>query len=293
MTYANPDALVSTEWLADHLKDAGVRVVDGTYFLPNQKRDPKAEYQAKHIPGAVFFDVDGVADHNSPLPHMLPDADAFARAMGERGIANSDHVVVYDASGLVSAARVWWTFRIFGHARVSVLDGGLPKWEAEGRPVEAGTVTLPKTQYVAALDPARVRHKEQIRANIRAAAEQVVDARAAERWRGEAAEVWPGRRQGRIPGSLNVPYPDLLDPKAKTFLPADRLRAAFAEGGVDLDRPIVTSCGSGITAAILYLGLHLLGRTDLALYDGSWAEWGLPGDTPVASGPAGKDDARA
>jgi len=286
MQYANPDALVSTEWLAQNLGKPGIKVLDGTYFLPNMKRDPAAEYAARHIPGAVLFDVDAVADHNSPLPHMLPSADEFARAMGERGIANGDHVVVYDALGLVSAARVWWTLRIFGHAKVSVLDGGLPKWVAEGRPVETGVMKPAAATYAASLDPNRVRHKEQIRANIAAAFEQVVDARAAERWRGEAAEVWPGRRQGRIPQSLNVPYTDLLDPKDKTYLPADRLKAIFEGAGVDLSRPVVTSCGSGVTAAILYLGLHLLGKKDLALYDGSWAEWGLPGDTPIATGPA-------
>jgi len=246
-----------------------------------QNRNARAEYEQKHIPGAVFFDIDAIADKANPLPHMLPDAATFAAAVGELGIGNDSRVVVYDAHGMMSAARAWWSFRVFGHEDVAVLDGGLPKWLAEGRPVEAGTVRPARRSFAARLDASQVRDKQAIRANIRERREQVVDARAAGRFSGREPEVWPGRRPGHIPGSLNLPFTDLLDPQSKTFLPAEAIAERFRAAGTDLARPVVTSCGSGVTAAVLAFALHLIGHRPVALYDGSWAEWGLPGDTPV------------
>jgi thiosulfate/3-mercaptopyruvate sulfurtransferase len=281
MSYANPDSLVSTEWLAQHLEAPDLRVVDATWYLPSQGKNGRAEYDARHIPGAVFFDIDEIADTDSDLPHMLPAPEKFAARVRKLGLGDGNRIVVYDQLGLMSAARVWWMFRVFGHRDVAVLDGGLPKWIAEGRPTEDRPPQPRERHFTARYNHLMVRDREQVRANLSSRNEQVVDARAAGRFTGQEPEVWPGRRSGHIPGSFNVPYTDLLDGKAKTLLPAEAIAARFRKAGVDLSRPVVTSCGSGVTAAVLALALHLIGRNDVALYDGSWAEWGRPGDTPV------------
>jgi thiosulfate/3-mercaptopyruvate sulfurtransferase len=281
MPYANPESLVSTAWLADHLSAPDIRVVDATYYLPMQGKDARAEYNARHIPGAVFFDVDEIADTSVDLPHMLPSPEKFAARMRKLGLGDGNRIIVYDAHGMMSAARVWWAFQVFGHKDVAILDGGLPKWLAEGRPVEDLPPMPRERHFTARLDHSRVRDIGQIRANIDTGKEQVLDARSAGRFNGTEPEVWPGRRSGHIPGSLNLPYTDLLDPKDKTFLPAEQLAARFRAAGIDMDRPVVTTCGSGITACVLAFGLHLIGHKDVAVYDGSWAEWGRPGDTPV------------
>jgi thiosulfate/3-mercaptopyruvate sulfurtransferase len=284
MPYAHPEALVSTEWLAAHLNDGDLRLVDGSFKMPGIMPLAAEDYLAQHIPGAVFFDIDRIADHSSSLPHMLPGPVAFAAAASELGIGNDDLVVIYDSAGVVSATRVWWTFRVFGHRRVAVLDGGLPKWIVEGREL-SGEPPIPEPRpYKAQFNPALVRDKARLLANLTSKVEQVLDARTAERFAGTAAEPWPGRRPGRIPGSLNLPYGLLTDAKTKTFAPAEQLRRRFAEAGVALGKPVVTSCGSGVTACVLAFGLYLTGRNDVAVYDGSWAEWGLSGDTPVATG---------
>jgi thiosulfate/3-mercaptopyruvate sulfurtransferase len=278
------DGLVSTAWLAAHLGADDLKLLDGTWYLPMQQRDARAEYRERHIPGAVFFDLDAVADTASDLPHMLPAAEAFAAAVGALGIGNEDRVVVYDNNPMMSAPRVWWTFRAFGHAQVAVLDGGLPKWLSEGRPVEAGEAQTQPKRYSARLRPEMVRNREQMRENLTSRREHVIDARAAGRFTGAEPDLWPGRRRGHIPGSANLPYTELLEPASKTFLPRDRLAERFAAAGVQPGRPIATTCGSGVTASVLALGLHLTGRDDVAVYDGSWAEWGQPGDTPVETG---------
>jgi thiosulfate/3-mercaptopyruvate sulfurtransferase len=284
MTYSHPESLVSTEWLAAHLDDADLRLVDGSFKMPGMTPLAADDYRARHIPGAVFFDIDRIADHRSTLPHMLPGEAAFAASMSELGIGDDDRVVIYDSAGVVSAARAWWMLRALGHRRVAILDGGLPKWLAEGRAVTATIPSPTPRPYRAHFHPELVRDKARLLANLSTKAEQVLDARTAERFAGAASEPWPGRRPGRIPGSLNLPYGLLTDAKSKTIVPVEELQRRFTEAGVKAGKPVVTSCGSGVTACVLAFGLYLAGREDVAVYDGSWAEWGLPGDTPVATG---------
>ena len=272
--------LVSTEWLAAHLRDPDLRVVDGTWHLPHLERDARAEFGEAHIPGAVFFDVDAIADKSTSLPHMIPSEAEFADAVGGLGIGSSDRVVVYDLRGVISAARVWWTFRAFGHDAVTVLDGGLRKWRAEGHPVESGTSAPPRRPFTAKLRPELVRNLTQVRANLSSHQEQVVDARSQGRFVGTEPEPRAGLRGGHIPGSVNLPYDQLYRPDA-TLLPPNDLRRVFEAAGVDLGKPIVTTCGSGVTASVLALGLYVAGRPDVAVYDGSWSEWGGRVDTPV------------
>ena len=281
MDYVNPEALVSTRWLADHLDSPGLCVVDGSWHMPQLKRDARAEFEAGHIPGAVYFDIDRIADRANPLPHMLPDAATFAREVGALGIGNKSQVVAYDSVGVGSAARVWWMFRTFGHDNVSVLDGGLPKWLAEGRPVQIGPATPRASTYRARLDAALVRDLAQVRGAVANGGEQILDARARGRFAGTEPEPRAGLRGGHMPGALNQPYLELYEGEAKTMRQAADLRALFKDAGLDLSRPVVTSCGSGVTACNLALALHLIGKSDVAVYDGSWTEWGGRDDTPI------------
>lgn len=279
------DPLVSTAWLHEHLEDPDVKVVDGTWFMPADQRDPWREYTLRHIPGAVFFDIDEIADTESHLPHMLPSPAKFASCVRALGIGDGSKIVVYDAKGVHSAARVWWTFRAMGHENVVVLDGGLPKWIAEGRPVESGEPVLQERPFTPRFTAGLVRNKDQVLHAITSGSEQLVDARPANRFTGEAPEPRPGLRGGHMPGARSVPSSRVIAPDG-TMLPADALAQVFEAAGVNLDRPIVTTCGSGVTASMLALALARLGRTRTAVYDGSWTEWGGLPDTPVATGPA-------
>jgi len=285
MTTTN-DPLVSTEWLAAHLGDANVKVLDATFKLPGVLPLPKDDYLAGHLPGAVFFDVDAVSDHSNPLPHMFPSAEQFGRDVGVLGISNKDTVVIYDSGGWVAAPRAWWMFLSYGHSNVRILNGGLKKWKAEGLPVESGEVRASPATFKATFDARRVRSMQEMIDNVASRAEQVIDARAAERFEGRAAEPRPGIRSGHIPGARNVPYNQLFDAATGAMKPLDDLRQAFSGAGVKLDAPIVTSCGSGVSAGVLTLALYRLGATDTALYDGSWSEWGKEGGPPIATGPA-------
>ncbi|HYB11000.1 MAG TPA: 3-mercaptopyruvate sulfurtransferase [Alphaproteobacteria bacterium] len=286
MDYVNKDALVSTAWLADHLSAPDVRVVDASWYLPALKRDSKTEYAAQHIPGAVFFDIDEIADTDNPLPHMLPSAEKFSARMRKLGLGDGNRIVVYDGGAMSSAARAWWTFRVFGHNDIAVLDGGFRKWLREGRRVETSAPNPRERHLTARFNHALVRDVEQVKRNVNSAREQVLDARPAARFSASEPEPRPGLRGGHIPGSLNLPVNLLVDQESGTMKPADELLRLFKDAGIDMQRPVVTTCGSGITASHLALALHLLGHKDVAVYDGSWSEWGSRSDTPVETGAA-------
>jgi thiosulfate/3-mercaptopyruvate sulfurtransferase len=283
MTYANPEALASIEWLAEHLHDANVIVFDGTsHVVPT--RDAAAEFAEKHIPGAQRFDINDVADPNDPLPHMLPSPELFAAKVSALGVTNDTRVIVYDVYGLQSAARIWWMFRIFGHDNVAVLNGGLPLWEKEGHPVtDSPTPTRAHGDFTSNFRPELVRSRQDLLKNIESGTEQVADARAHGRFLGTDPEPRAGMRSGHIPGSLSLPFTQLLGAD-KRLLAAEEIRSIIDTASVDLTKPLVTSCGSGVTACVLALGCHLLGKDDVAIYDGSWSEWGGRDDTPVHQG---------
>ena len=286
MPYARPDALVSTEWLAAHLGDRHVRIVDASFKLPGIAPTVRQDYDSGHIPGAVFFDIDDIAQPGTSLPHMIPSPELFAQKMEALGIGNGDRVIAYDGAGLSSAGRAWWILRLFGHHDVAILDGGLPKWRVEGRPLDTAVPNPPRRHFTALFDPSLVRDKKALLENLSARAEQVVDARASGRFDGTAEETRPGLRCGHIPGSRNLPYDRVTDPNTRELRNPEELTMLFRSAGVRLDRPIVTSCGSGVTACALAFAIHLIGHSGAAVYDGSWSEWGLPGDTPVETGPA-------
>ena len=273
---------VSTAWLVDHLGDPDLQVVDASWYLPTQGRDGRTEYEAGHVPGAIYFDLDAVSDHTSGLPHMLLDAAAFGREAGQLGLSSDTTLVVYDGAGLFSAPRVRWTLRLFGAREVLILEGGLPKWKTEGRPLETGPSTAAPARFAARQAAGKVADLDAVRRVVADGSAQVVDARPATRFKGEAPEPRLGISSGHMPGSLNVPFSAVVSDGA--MKPPEDLRRTFAEAGVDLDRPVVASCGSGVSAAILVLAMEILGKDDAVLYDGSWAEYAGQPDTPIDKG---------
>lgn len=277
--------LVGAEWLAAHLNAPEIVVLDATFFLPNQGRDAAKEYLDAHLPGARFFNIDAVADHGSYLPHMLPSAAEFAAAAERLGIDNHTQVVVYDHNGFMASARVWWTFRVFGHERVRVLDGGLARWKALGLPLETGPVTpAPRGGFHAVFHPGLVRSLDEVMAEMNDPAVQIVDARAPGRFAGTEPEPRPGLRSGHIPGSRNLFFKRLVDEASQCLKSAAELEREFHATGVDLHHPVVATCGTGVTASVLALALYVLGNEYAAVYDGSWTEWGGREDTPVETG---------
>ena len=283
-TQDDPKTLVSTNWLARHLKDPDLRLLDASWYLPDACRDARAEYQTAHIPGARFFDIDEIADLRSALPHMAPPPEKFISRMRAMGVGDGHQVVVYDGAGLFSAARVWWLFRLMGKTDIAVLDGGLPKWRAEGREVEDLPPMMKDRHITTSRQNHLVKDVTQVAHAAKLAEAEIIDARAAPRFRGEVPEARPGLRAGHIPGAKSLPYTTLLNPDGTMKAPAT-LMAAFEAAGIDLAKPAITTCGSGITAAVLSLALERIGHRDHALYDGSWAEWGMYEDFKVATGP--------
>ncbi|SMX39926.1 3-mercaptopyruvate sulfurtransferase [Octadecabacter ascidiaceicola] len=285
MASDDPKTLVSTDWLADHLKDPDLRVLDASWYMPDDERDAKAEYTAAHIPGARFFDIDDVSDHRSELPHMVPSVEKFMSRMRKLGVGDGHQVVVYDGSGLFSAARVWWLFRLMGKTDVAVLDGGFPKWQAEGRAVEDLPPMVRDRHMTVSRQNHMVKDVTQVASASKLGDYVIVDARAPERFTGEASEPREGMRSGHIPNSRNVFYKDLLNPDG-TMKSNEVLAEVFRKAGVDLAKPAILSCGSGVTASILALAMERIGKTDHAVYDGSWSEWGTFDDLPIATGDA-------
>ncbi len=284
MDYTNTDCLVSTEWLAQNVHASQTRIVDASWWPKGTQRDGHAEYLDSHIPGAVFFDIDAVADPTAPLPHTLPSAELFADRVGRLGLGNEHHIVVYDnVGGASAAARAWWMFRVFGHANVAVLAGGFPKWLREQRTVEDGVSISSPTLFRPRQNLSLFRSLEQVREDLDTHFEQIVDGRRAERYHAPQHALAKGSRAGHIPGSINLPVIELMDTRELTILPADSLKKCFENHGIDLNRPIIATCGEGVTCCLITLGLYLLGKTDVANYDGSWAEWTTHEELPVES----------
>lgn len=280
MAENDPHTLVSTDWLADHMKDPDLRIIDASWHMPGSGRDARAEYVSAHIPGARFFDIDEISDTRSALPHMAPPPEKFISRMRAMGIGDGHQIVVYDTHGLFSAARVWWTFRLMGKMDVAVLDGGFPKWRAEGRPVEDMPPILRDRHITVQRQAHLVRDVTQVAAAAKLGDHEIIDARPAGRFKGDDPEPRPGLRPGHIPGSRNVPMKSLLKDDGTMKSPGD-LRGVFEWAGVDLSKPAITTCGSGVTAAVISLALERIGKHDHSLYDGSWAEWGMYDDLKV------------